>query len=222
MTMATNLAAMGAGFSAPALDSQAVFRVALEALSRPGQVLAVPRHAQTPANAPAAAACLLLALLDPEVRMWVSASIAAGDAPAWLRFHTGCQIVDAPEQAQFAWVGHAGEMPPLDTFMQGSDLYPDQSATCVLGVASLAAQDAPDGWSLNGPGICGASALCVGGLDGAFTSRFLQEWRANRGRFPCGVDLFLATDSQVVGLPRTVNIESQEKAWQGASACTSR
>ncbi|MDF1484632.1 phosphonate C-P lyase system protein PhnH [Ramlibacter sp. H39-3-26] len=218
MTVAANLATLGAGFSAPALDSQAVFRVALDALSRPGQVLAMPRHAQVPANAPAAAACLLLALLDPDARLWAASSIAAGDAPRWLRFHTGCQIVDTPAQAQFAWAGHAGEMPPLDAFEQGSDLYPEQSATCVLGVASLAAQDAPDAWRLQGPGIRGASALAVGGLDGAFASRFLQEWQANRGRFPRGVDLFLATDAQIAGLPRTVGIERQE----GVAACTSR
>jgi alpha-D-ribose 1-methylphosphonate 5-triphosphate synthase subunit PhnH len=205
-----DLSALGAGFSDAALGSQSVFRAALHALSHPGRVVELPHDAQTPSRGHAASAALLLALLDPDCTLWLSPSLAGSDAAAWLRFHTGCVLVDAPEAAQFAWLAQGDECPPLERFAQGSDAYPDQSATCVIDVAALA-EGGAGAWTLRGPGIRDSASIAVDGLPhGAdATTSFASQWAANHAAFPRGIDVFLAAPKQIVGLPRTTRIEQE-------------
>lgn len=215
-----DLSKLGAGFSDAALGSQSVFRAALQALSHPGRVTALPHDAQTPSRGHPASAALLLALLDPDCTLWLSPSLAASDAAAWLRFHTGCVLVDAPDQAQFAWVAQGDECPALERFAHGSDAYPDQSATCVLDVAALSeGNDGSDGnaanaqaWTLRGPGIQHSTRIEVGGLPRPGDSAFTVQWAANHAGFPRGIDLFLAAPQQIVGLPRTTHIDARIEA----------
>ncbi len=186
---AHDLSKLGAGFSDAALGSQSVFREALQALSHPGRVIALTHDAQAPSRGHAASAALLLALLDPDCTLWLSPSLAASDAAAWLRFHTGCVLVDTPDRAQFAWVAQGDECPPLDRFAQGSDAYPDQSATCVLDVAALTegSEDSTEGWTLRGPGIQHSTRIGVDGLPRPGDSAFAAQWAANQrvGRDSC-------------------------------------
>lgn len=206
---AHDLSALGAGFSDAALGSQSVFRAALDALSHPGRVVELPHDAQTPSRGHAASAALLLALLDPDCTLWLSPSLAGSDAAAWLRFHTGCVLVDAPEAAQFAWVAQGDECPPLERFAQGSDAYPDQSATCVLDVAALG-EGGAGAWTLRGPGIRDSASIAVQGLPSdADAAAFTSQWAANHAAFPRGIDVFLAAPKQIVGLPRTTRIEQE-------------
>ena len=132
----------------------------------------------------------------------------ASDVPGWLSFHTGCRVVDVPAEAMFAWVAEGDELPALDSLAQGSDTYPDASATCVVEVASLdpTADAALAGdWRLRGPGIAGERALRVPGLPADFRA----QWACTHARFPRGVDLVLATPTQLAGLPRTTRIEAE-------------
>jgi alpha-D-ribose 1-methylphosphonate 5-triphosphate synthase subunit PhnH len=208
MTTTVDLSTLGAGFSDEAHGSQAVFRAALQALSHPGRPVALAHDAQAPSRGHAASAAVLLALLDAESRLWVSPALAASDAPGWLRFHTGCTIVDDPAQAQFAWVALGpGELPPLSAFAQGSQAYPDTSTTCVIDVPALH-EDQPGqlaGWRLRGPGIRSEARLAVSGLP----ADFAQQWAANHAAFPRGVDVLLATERHLAGLPRTTRIEEE-------------
>ena len=195
---------LGAGFSHEGFGSQAVFRVALDALSHPGRCMPVEHDAQTPKTGQPAAAALLLALLDSDCTLWLSPSLARSDAASWLRFHTGCQLVEQAEQAMFVWVGAGDAMPALSSFSQGSDNGPDLSATCVLDVAHMGVgADSEKHWLLTGPGIQDVTHLAVDGLP----ADFQLHWAANHACFPRGVDLFLATQTQLVGLPRTTSIQ---------------
>lgn len=205
MPLHTDLSALGAGFSNTALGSQSVFRAVLRALSQPGDPVAILQDAQVPATGHAAAAALLLALLDSECTLWLSPQLAASKAGQWLRFHTGCVLVDTSKAAQFIWVAAGDAMPALTGLPYGSDDYPDQSATCVIDVAALA-PTVPDAgaWCLTGPGIHGAQHLHVAGLP----EDFAAQWTGNRNAFPRGVDVVLATATHIVGLPRTTRIES--------------
>lgn len=204
-TPTTSLSALGAGFSSEALGSQAVFRAVLRALSQPGDPVALEHDAEVPATGHAASAAVLLALLDSECTLWLSPTLAASQAGTWLRFHTGCVLVDAPEHARFAWVAAGDAIPQLASLQRGSDEYPDQSATCVVDVAVMApAVDGADAWRLTGPGIRTAQHLHVVGLPGDFAA----QWADNHGAFPRGVDLVLATATHIAGLPRTTRIES--------------
>ncbi|MFT6698041.1 MAG: alpha-D-ribose 1-methylphosphonate 5-triphosphate synthase subunit PhnH, partial [Polaromonas sp.] len=58
-------------------------------------------------------------------------------------------------------------------------------------------------WTLKGPGIQNVNHLAVDGL----AVDFLAQWMANHASFPRGVDLFLASAQQLVGLPRTTSIQ---------------
>lgn len=213
---ASPLASLGAGFVNEAFGSQAVFRAVLEALSHPGRCVAVEHDAQTPAVGRAASAAALLALLDSDCTLWLSPRLAAGDAGAWLRFHTGCTLVDEPAKARFVWVALGDALPALGTLAQGSDIYPDQSATCVVDVADTAATTAANGvadgaadaWCLTGPGIQSAADLRVSGLPGDFVA----QWAANHAAFPRGVDVLLGTHAHIVGLPRTTHITANREA----------
>lgn len=199
------LSALGAGFSSEALGSQGVFRSVLQALSQPGSPVAIAHDAEVPATGHAASAAVLLALLDSECTLWLSPTLAASQAGTWLRFHTGCMLVDAPAQARFAWVGAGDALPDLASLPCGSDEYPDQSATVVVDVQVLApAVDGAGAWRLAGPGIPAAQHLRVAGLP----EDFARQWAENHGAFPRGVDLVLATATHIAGLPRTTRIES--------------
>jgi len=199
-----DLSQLGAGFSHEGFGSQAVFRVALDALSHPGRCMLVLHDAQTPLAGQPAAAALLLALLDSDCTLWLSPSLAGSDAASWLRFHTGCQLVEQADQAMFVWVAAGDEMPALGSFSQGSDNEPDQSATCVVDVAQMGVgTDSQKHWLLTGPGIQDVTHLAVDGLP----ADFQEQWAANHASFPRGVDLFLATQTLLVGLPRTTSIQ---------------
>jgi alpha-D-ribose 1-methylphosphonate 5-triphosphate synthase subunit PhnH len=203
------LSALGAGFSNEALGSQAVFRAVLQALSQPGQPVRVDHDAQVPSVGHSASATALLAMLDSDCTLWLSPRLAASNAGLWLRFHTGCQLVDLPEQARFVWVASGDAMPPLHTLALGSDAYPDQSATCVLDVDAMDANAAAHGdWRLSGPGIRDEQSLRVTGLPADFE----RQWADNHAAFPRGVDVLLATANHLAGLPRTTRIPSAVEA----------
>jgi len=190
------------GFDDPVMDSQAVFRRVLQALSMPGRVVEIPVRATLPeCRGGSAAAQALLALLDSKCSLWLSPSLQGSDAEAWLRFHTGCRCVSDPAQAQFLWLAAGDEWPSLAGLGHGTDESPDQSATCVMEVKSLHG-DAGQGWLLQGPGIPGEQALSVQGMPVDFEA----QWAANHALFPRGVDVLLAAQGELAGLPRTSRI----------------
>lgn len=201
---ANDLQNIVAGFDHEAFGSQAVFRVALDALSHPGRVFEMPLETALPRHGHCAAAALLLGLLDADTTLWLSPALASSDAPAWLRFHTGCQIVTDASIAQFVWVAQGEDMPRLSNLQVGSDAYPDQSATCVLEVDSLHSD--AGGWHLQGPGIPSERSLRVRSHHPEFAAEFAAQWTDNHASFPRGVDVFLSTATHIAGLPRTTRI----------------
>jgi alpha-D-ribose 1-methylphosphonate 5-triphosphate synthase subunit PhnH len=203
-----DLTTLGAGFSSASFGSQAVFRTMLHALAHPGEIVHLKHDAEPPPHTNAASAVLLLAVLDPDCTLWLSPSLAQSAAAGWLRFHTGCTFVTEPDAAQFAWIASGDALPPFDAFAQGSDTYPDQSATCVVDAASFACEESESGFVLTGPGIETRRMLAVNGL----SDTFADEWRRNHDRFPRGVDLFLCAVETIVGLPRTTRVVSLASA----------
>jgi len=199
---------IGRGFSNPTVCSQAVFRQSLVALSLPGQAQAIDPSLSSPAiqvplNANAAAAALLLALLDQDCKVWLSSGFANSNAAAWLRFHTGCTLVTESSQADFVWVAHAHEIPVFDHLAQGNAQYPEQSATCVVQVLDFATAPSADAWTLTGPGIQGTGHLKLVGLADTFAS----ERRRSQVHAPCGIDFFFTHNDTLIGLPRSTHVK---------------
>jgi alpha-D-ribose 1-methylphosphonate 5-triphosphate synthase subunit PhnH len=209
MSAVVDLSRLGPGFGQPALDSQRVFRTCLDALSEPGRVRTLDGTLleAPPAGVSPAAVAVLLALLDQDTTLWLDASLSDGDVAAYLRFHTGCTIVQSPGQAGFALLAAGSDAVVLSDFTQGSEAFPDRSATLVMQCDAIdndvATGDA-SGWQLTGPGIRDCTRLHVAGIDADFP----EQWARNRKGFPCGVDVFFASGLSLAALPRTTRLEA--------------
>ena len=144
-------------FSQPVFDMQRVFRVVLDAMSRPARLCRLPVFPQSvPDGLSPVLAALALTLCDGESPLWLSPGLRKDETTTWLRFHCGCPIVEEADKAAFALVADASELPPLSAFAQGVPAYPDRSATVLL--AGLAF-DAGTRFRGSGPGICGESTF---------------------------------------------------------------
>ena len=193
------------GFKHEATDSQSVFRVALNALSYPGRLWTVEAESGLPGRGHAAAAKLMLGLLDDDCLVWLSSSLANSDVSSWLRFHTGCQFVRNIALADFVWVGEGDVMPLLESMNAGDDEYPDQSATCLIEVSEINTDDG--GWYLQGPGIEVTQMLKVEKKPYDFD----VQWSRNHSNFPRGVDIYFISANVIAGLPRTTQLQPARK-----------
>jgi len=200
------LAELAPGFAEPVHDAQTVFRLLLEAMSRPGRVQTLPAPCRDslgrpPGLAPALAATLLT-LLDADTRLWVAPALDTVPLRAWLRFHSGVQWVAQPEQADFALLtAHEAQPELLQRLNGGSDAAPQDSATAVIAVSALDADTGPQRW--RGPGIERQHRPAIAGLDEAFWA-----WRrAQAGSFPCGLDFVMAAGERLLALPRSTHVE---------------
>lgn len=185
------------GFADPPLAAQAAFRRLLDAMARPGTVLSLEAPPAPPPLAPAAGA-IALTLCDADTAIWLDPALRTPEVIAWLRFHTGCRVVQAAEEAAFAFAAQATAM-PLDRLSTGSDEFPDRSATAVFQVARLGAGTP---LRLTGPGIETTTTLRVEGLPPGFI-----EWRRrNHTAYPRGVDVVLVAATSIAALPRSTAV----------------
>jgi alpha-D-ribose 1-methylphosphonate 5-triphosphate synthase subunit PhnH len=194
---------LAGGFADPVHDSQAVFRVLLDALARPARLLRVApapallAAAQRAGAAPAALAALYT-LCDLDTPVWLGPDNPALSAA--LRFHTGAPLAHSPAHAAFAWSAQPEALPPLAQFALGDAQSPEHSSTLLLQVSSFAGGPT---LRLSGPGIQHSTTLAPQGLP----ARFWQERAALSTLAPCGLDVYLVCGDTLAGLPRTTRVE---------------
>lgn len=112
-------------FSQPVFDMQRVFRVVLDAMSRPARLCRLPVFPQSvPDGLSPVLADLALTLCDGESPLWLSPGLRKDETTTWLRFHCGCPIVEEADKAAFALVADASELPPLVRFRAGRSRLP--------------------------------------------------------------------------------------------------
>lgn len=187
------------GFPDPVRQSQSVFRAAMQAMSRPGQIVKVQPGITPPLPLSALSAALLLTLCDFETPVWLAPELAdTVGVREFLSFHTGARIVTAAADAAFAVVCDGKRMPAIASFAQGTPEYPDRSTTLIISVRTLGTGR----WKLTGPGIRGHATVSAEPLPADFPGQL----RANRAQFPRGVDIFLTTPDAIVALPRSVTL----------------
>ena len=190
-------------FTDPVRASQAVFRSVMDAMARPGTIVAAGGLAQAPQPLGLVAAAVALTLIDYETPVWLDPALAQSpEVAAWLRFHTGAPLTDDPRQAAFGFIADPPRMPPFEAFSQGSMEYPDRAATLVLQVERLSDNG---GFWLSGSGIRGSRALSASPLPADFAARM----RANRALFPRGLDIILASATTLAALPRSVHVATE-------------
>jgi len=188
------------GFMSPTRDAQRTFRMILNAMAHPGRIFKIEELLQPPDSLNIGSAAVCLTLLDFETRLWADSCIAQTDL-AWLRFHSGCRIVDQPSEADFALIANAAEVPSLRYFPPGEDEYPERSATLIVQVDSLSPRG---GRRIFGPGIQDFAEIGVEGLP----ERFWQERLEQSSIYPLGVDVLFTSGRMIAGLPRTSVIGS--------------
>ena len=141
----------------------------------------------------------VLTLADRDTPVWLAAEFDRPEIRDFLRFHAGAPIVAQRADAVFAVLTSATPH-PFDGFNLGTDAYPDRSATLIVEVADLRIGP-PRQW--HGPGIDRREAVTIAGL----SDDFWQDWAANHGLFPCGVDIVFTAGSELCALPRSVAVE---------------
>jgi alpha-D-ribose 1-methylphosphonate 5-triphosphate synthase subunit PhnH len=194
------------GFNDTVHDAQRVFRALLDALSRPGSIVAIDaalpnNHAMRDALAarvPLAAFASLLALTDYSTPVFIEREDGVlGDA---LRFHASATLTRDRRAAAFAYIDDARDMPSLNAFSHGDPESPEDSATLFIRVPSLT-EGEPLAW--RGPGIAASRTVGIAGL----SREFWRERAALTALFPCGIDCYFVAGGSLVGLPRTTHVE---------------
>jgi alpha-D-ribose 1-methylphosphonate 5-triphosphate synthase subunit PhnH len=189
------------GFADTVLGTQETFRAVLDAMARPGQIVEAGAGLSPPAPLHAAAGAVALTLFDYDTPIWLDSRTETAALCAFLRFHCGCPLVDAPEDARFALVGAPRLLPEIVAFDLGDDAFPERSATLILQTEGLTAGD---GLRLTGPGIETEHRLKIAGLP----STFWRERARSQVLFPRGIDLILTDGDRLAALPRTTLVEA--------------
>lgn len=199
-----NSAAYQGGFADPVFNAQSVFRAIMNALSRPGSTARLDGLTDPPEPLNATVGSIAATLFDHDTRIWLEPSLARNEAvTGWLTFNTSAPLTEQSLDAQFAVISDCSALPSLESFSQGTQEYPDRSTTLILQIESLSGGPT---LILTGPGIKSRQEIAPLGL----SEHFLNQWSANRERFPRGVDVLLAAPEGVIGLPRTVTISAKE------------
>lgn len=192
------------GFADTVLNSQEIFRALMDAMANPGRVISVSDLALAPAPLSPAIASIAATLLDHDAVVWCDKPVKASqDAIGWLKFHTGVELTNDPSQADFALVSDIENMPSFDSFAKGTSEYPDRSTTIILQVTGF---DGSQELTLEGPGIKDNAVFAPNELP----RMFIEQWAANRGVFPRGIDLIFAGNGVLAALPRTTRISKKE------------
>ncbi|PTW62484.1 alpha-D-ribose 1-methylphosphonate 5-triphosphate synthase subunit PhnH [Breoghania corrubedonensis] len=205
MTGATQADTYSGGFRQPVFDAQGVFRVALDALARPGRIMPLAARTKPPRPMPPLLADILSALADQDTSVFLCPALLAKapSAAGWVRFQTGAANVKNPAEADFVVASHPENLPPLSQLSPGTPDYPDRSATVLVAVPGF---DGGLPVTLSGPGIKDKIAFSPDGM-----SRGLwQQLVANHALYPRGIDVIFVAGEAVVGLPRSTRIEIGE------------
>jgi alpha-D-ribose 1-methylphosphonate 5-triphosphate synthase subunit PhnH len=181
------MTALAPGFADPPTDAARAFRIAMQAMARPGTIH--DAAAPAPEGLSPAAALLLLVLADATTPVHLAGP--AAHARGWLTFHTGAPEA-APGEAVFA-VGAWEDLLPLEAYPVGTPDYPDRSTTLIVEMPALENRGA----RLTGPGIETEARLSL--PDAAALAR-------NAARYPQGLDLFLTCGARLAALPRSTRI----------------
>ncbi|ANK81992.1 MAG: phosphonate C-P lyase system protein PhnH [Rhizobiales bacterium NRL2] len=189
-----------AGLADPVFDSQRVFRAVLDALARPGRVVAFPRSCDALGGLAAEPLAILLSLADNTTPVWLPESLQDGTLAGHLAFHAGVVLTTEPVKAAFAVIDSAVDAAFIDRFAIGAPDYPDRSTTLILPCANVT-DDA--GWSLAGPGIETTARLGIEPAHPALETAI----RRNATLSPLGLDVIFTAPGRVAAIPRSTRLE---------------
>jgi alpha-D-ribose 1-methylphosphonate 5-triphosphate synthase subunit PhnH len=201
--MSMETLAFSGAFNEPVFQSQAVFRTLMDGMARPGTIGSIATGVAPPAPLGSGAGAVALTLCDHDTPVWLTPGLARSPLGAWLAFHAGAPVTDERQSARFAFIEKGAMLPSLSLFAQGTQEYPDRSATLIVELDSL---EGGRPLVLTGPGIRDEAVVAPSGLPDMFPA----FWAENRQNFPRGVDLILVAGDAVLCLPRTTVLRALE------------
>ncbi|MEJ8561115.1 phosphonate C-P lyase system protein PhnH [Yoonia sp. GPGPB17] len=163
-------------------QTNATYEALMWALSRPGRARGLPQAGQ---------AGIILTLIDRECAIYTDSEELRAVAAS-----TGAHPV-AAECADHLFLTSVPNVAFLRQLRQGSDMYPEEGATLVL-PASFKGNTR---LRLTGPGVDGEITINLDAPPVIWTAR------KQIMRYPMGFEIFLVDGDQVIGLPRTTEIE---------------
>jgi alpha-D-ribose 1-methylphosphonate 5-triphosphate synthase subunit PhnH len=173
---------------------QSVFRALINCMSRPGTIGSLPLNTLQSSPNPAVTA-IVRCLVDHEV----SFSVVNGDrvfSEQLLRF-TGSRQAE-PDSADFIIEMDPTSIDAVNSAKIGTDEFPNESATVIVSVDSLAS--GPLTIHLTGPGVKSRRSLPVRGV----TSAVVRAISDRNQDFPLGIDVVLVdADGRIACIPRT-------------------
>ncbi len=186
--------------------SQAAFRVLLDALARPGLVLALPGQATPPVTV------VPLALADHTQAIAVvgpDPTVASDVADALVRA-TGASVARDNGKADIVVVLRDPEPPLVRALRRGSALQPELGARLAITAGRLCADGPAEVvLTLTGPGVAATRRL---GIDGVAAEVFAALAEVNES-FPAGVDTWLVDDNgHVAAIPRSTRLHIKKGA----------
>jgi phosphonate C-P lyase system protein PhnH len=193
--------------------TQSVFRVLLNAMSRPGRIYEMGPfiggwNCPAPGGFGSGAAFLvpvLRTLLDSEVSFCVTGDKRTAKEIA--KF-TGSHVSGVGD-ADFVIVPHGGKSRAVLEAKRGTLKYPDEGATIIFCVERLGEEiEAILRLDLRGPGIADTRRLSIAGIDFE-TFAHLKEINSE---FPLGMDsFFMDKKGRLAAIPRSTAIEEVKK-----------
>jgi alpha-D-ribose 1-methylphosphonate 5-triphosphate synthase subunit PhnH len=185
------------GFFDSVQDAQTTFRSLLNALAHPGESHPITARLTPPKGLHSACAAACLTLFDIDTLIWLQPGLSP-EAENWLQFHTGCRFTSDPVQAQFAVVWQTDLLPDLMTFNWGTAEYPESSTTLLIQIGRAVGKQV----TVQGPGILGERSIAPD-----LPAQFWTQWQVNVKAYPLGIDVFLCSATEIIGLPRTLDIQ---------------
>jgi alpha-D-ribose 1-methylphosphonate 5-triphosphate synthase subunit PhnH len=184
-----------------AKQSARAFRAILDAMARPGKVLALPPLIEPLAPAHATSLTVLLTLADHLTNIHLDDALNLPAIEKALRFHTGAQLVRQQADADFAILDAGRAEDALLLWKRGTPEYPDQSATLIIQTPSLLRGEEVQ---FSGPGIQAATTVRIENIAPSF-------WKARaeaNSVTPLGLDLLFVTQDAILGCPRSTRVSA--------------
>ncbi len=183
-------------------DTQKLYRRMLDAMARPGTVVALPRlDIYPPPGLSAHASVLAFTLLDGDTTF---ATLPANELwQEYLAVNTGARPA-APADAEFIILAGHQYGPQLAAARRGDLLAPEQGATIFVMVDALEDDRGELKLTLTGPGVDGQATVFVTGLNWSNLENILSL----NQEYPLGVDCLLTDkNGRLTALPRSAAVQ---------------
>lgn len=182
-------------------DAQEHFRLILDSMARPGKINVIPDLDIPMTDGINKASALIgFSLLNTDACFCAIGELSYS-IEEFITLHTAAKV-ELLQKADFVFVKGSQSDEFIADLKTGTLPYPEDSATIVLDVLNISADETADSLQLNlkGPGIKTVETVYVTGLNDAI----LDAVKEQNFEFPLGIDLILTdTENRMICIPRS-------------------